>query len=64
MMDDIPNSAFPVSDGMQVIIFRRKGFWYPVEYPADYTNWADEAERNPGTTKIETLDGEVLWQPS
>ena len=46
---------------MKIIIFHREGYFYPTEYPADYDNWQAEADRNPGTTKIETIDGEVLW---
>lgn len=45
-----------------VVIFRRGEFWYPVEYPAAYANWQAEALRNPGTTQIETAQGEVLWR--
>lgn len=46
---------------MVIIIFRRGDFWYPTEYPANYANWQAEADRNPGTTQIETAQGKVLW---
>lgn len=46
---------------MVVIIFRREGCWYPTEYPADHSDWQAEADRNPGTTQIETAQGKVLW---
>lgn len=49
---------------MKVIIFRRVDGWYPTEYPVDYSNWQAEADRNPGTIKIETVEGEVLWESS
>lgn len=47
---------------MQVVIFFRKDHWYPTEYPKDYSDWQAEADRNPGTTRIETWDGDVLWE--
>lgn len=47
---------------MQVIIFHRVDGWYPTEYPANYSDWQAEADRNPGTIRIETWDGECLWQ--
>ena len=46
---------------MRVIIFHRGEFWYPTEYPATYSDWQAEADRNPGTTKITDADGDVLW---
>lgn len=47
---------------MRTIIFIRDGFFYPTEYPADYSNWQAEADRNPGTLRIEDIDGNVLWE--
>lgn len=47
---------------MQVIIFHRGDFWYTVEYPLDYSDWQIEADRNPGTTKIENWNGDILWE--
>lgn len=46
---------------MKVIIFFRKEGWYPTEYPINYNDWAAEAQRNPGTIRIEDADGRVLW---
>lgn len=47
---------------MKVIIFHREDGWYPTEYPVEYSNWQAEAERNPGTIKIESIYGETLWE--
>lgn len=47
---------------MKVIIFRREEGWYPTEYPHDYSDWQAEADRNPGTLRIETVEGDVLWE--
>lgn len=52
------------SRGFVPIIFHREGFFYPIEYPRNYTNWQAEADRNPGTTKITNAAGKVLWLPS
>jgi hypothetical protein len=43
------------------IVFRRKGGFYLTEYPADYSDWQAEANRNPGTIRIESIDGTTLW---
>lgn len=46
------------------ILFFRADTFYPIEYPLEYSNWAAEAERNPGTVRIEDgVTGEVLWVP-
>lgn len=49
---------------MRTIVFFREGSFYFTEYPTDYSDWAAEAERNPGTIRIEDMAGTVLWQPS
>lgn len=50
---------------MRVVIFFRDNMFYPTEYPAGYADWQHEADRNPGTTRIEDgVTGEVLWLPS
>lgn len=46
---------------MRVILFFREDMFYPTEYPIDYTDWQAEADRNIGTIKIETVEGEILW---
>lgn len=46
---------------VQIIIFFRGSYFYATEYPSGYSNWNAEAARNPGTTRIETLEGRVLW---
>ena len=48
---------------MRSIVFRRADMFYVVEYPSDYTDWQAEADRNPGTVRIETLSGGKLWPP-
>lgn len=48
---------------MQAILFFRQEGFYVTEYPVGYSNWAAEAARNPGTKRIETAAGKVLWTP-
>lgn len=45
-----------------VVIFFREEGWYPMELP-EASDWAEHAALNPGTLRIETLDGDVLWRP-
>lgn len=45
----------------KVILFFRKDGFYPTGYPKDYSDWAAEAARNPGTIRIEDIHGRVLW---
>lgn len=53
-----------MDEQMKPILFFREGMFYPTEYPASYSDWAAEAERNPGTVRIEDgMTGEVLWLP-
>ncbi len=47
---------------MKTILFFREGGFYPTEYPEHYSNWAAEAQRNPGTIRIEDMKGNVLWR--
>lgn len=47
---------------MRTILFFREGTFYPTEYPANYSNWQAEADRNPGTIRIEDIKGKVLWK--
>lgn len=44
------------------ILFFREDCFYPTEYPAGYSDWQAEADRNPGTIRIEDLKGNVLWK--
>lgn len=44
------------------ILFFREDCFYPTEYPIGYSDWQAEADRNPGTTRIEDLKGNVLWK--
>jgi hypothetical protein len=47
------------------IIFFRGDHFYPTEYPASYSDWQAEADRNPGTTKImDGVTGKLLWLPT
>ena len=49
---------------VRLIIFFRDNMFYPIEYPASHKDWQAEADRNPGTTRIEDgITGEVLWLP-
>jgi hypothetical protein len=44
-----------------VIFFRREG-WYPVEVSED-EDLGKHVELNPGTLRIEDIEGRVLWRP-
>jgi hypothetical protein len=46
----------------QTVIFFREGFFYPVMGRPD-EDWSKHAELNPGTLRIESMDGEILWRP-
>lgn len=53
-----------------VAIFFRGDRWYPIELraPADcgrtlQQQATDQAELNPGTTRVEDIHGNVLWRP-
>jgi hypothetical protein len=51
-----------MGEAMKPIVFFRGDMFYPVDYPAGYSDWGHEADRNPGTTRIEDgVTGEVLW---
>jgi hypothetical protein len=45
---------------MKVYIFFRGGMFYPVEYLTD-NDARDGAVLNIGTTKVETVEGKVIW---
>ena len=49
-----------------ITIWRRENGWYPVEIP-DSMCTEEELEKhaalNPGTLKIEDINGKTLWQP-
>ncbi len=44
----------------ETVIFRREGMFYPIVGTA-CEDWSRHAELNPGTQRIETLDGRQLW---
>lgn len=44
------------------VIFFREGFFYPLMVYED-EDLSVHAELNPGTLRIEDLDGNVLWRP-
>ncbi len=49
---------------MRTVIFFREGHFYPIDLPDGQDgpeHIADHAELNPGTLRVEGLDGEVLW---
>ena len=45
---------------VQTVIFFREGMFYPVEGRAN-EDWAEHARLNPGTLRVESIDGVVLW---
>jgi hypothetical protein len=54
-----------MSEGMPILIFFRAEGFYPVEALPDRdlkTQAADHAELNPGTLRVEDIEGNVLWQ--
>jgi len=46
---------------MNTYIFHRDDGWYPVEEVSD-EKVLTHVPLNPGTRKIETADGRVIWQ--
>lgn len=46
---------------MQVYIFFREGMFYPIEEEND-EKVLKHVELNPGTLKIETIDGRVIYE--
>lgn len=56
----MPAGFYEEEDCETVVFFRSEGF-YPVLYPKEHDAWEQEAANNPGTTRIEKLDGTVLW---
>lgn len=49
-----------MSEERQVYIFVRDRFFYPVELKDDYEA-ARHAILNPGTTRVEDINGRVVW---
>lgn len=43
-----------------IFIFFRDSGWYPIDRPSIDAAIAD-AFNNPGTRKVETVDGELIW---
>jgi hypothetical protein len=48
---------------MKTYIFFREGFFYPVEEESDEKVLA-HVSMNPGTLRVETIDGKVLYDAS
>ena len=46
---------------VRVYIFHRAEGWYPLTLPIN-DDLAAHAARNPGTVRIEDIDGNVLWR--
>lgn len=46
---------------MNVYIFFREGFFYPVEEESD-EKVLEHVPLNPGTLKVETIDGRVIYE--
>lgn len=45
----------------RIYLFFRGGFFYPLEL-ADDADAIANAECNPGTSRVEDLDGNVVWR--
>lgn len=45
----------------EVFLFFRKGMFYPVEIPRDQV--IANVELNPGTLKVEDIEGNIVWRP-
>lgn len=45
---------------MRVFIFFRAEGWYPVELPSE-SHVLPNVQCNPGTIKVEDMDGNVVW---
>lgn len=61
VFDQIADGLREAARSRLIVFFRADGF-YPTSYPADYSDWQAEADRNPGTLRIEDAQGNVLWQ--
>jgi len=48
---------------ISAVFFREDGF-YILDDLSEDEDWAKHAELNPGTLRIEDINGNVLWQPS
>jgi hypothetical protein len=46
---------------LQIFIFFRKEGWYPIEIPPEQL--IANVEHNPGTLRVEDLDGNIVWRP-
>lgn len=53
---------FPSRDLPKVVIFFREEGWYPIMVRED-EDLAVHAELNPGTLRIEDINGNILWRP-
>ena len=42
------------------LFFREERFFYPIDLPGDWSI-EDNVKCNPGTIRVETVDGKVLW---
>ncbi len=61
MQSDAPQTTLDPTEEWRTYIFYREGMWYPIDLPP--STIADNAERNPGTLRIEdALTGEVVWR--
>lgn len=45
----------------EVFLFFRGPMFYPVEIPRDQV--IANVELNPGTTKVEDIEGNIVWRP-
>ncbi len=53
---------------MKTFIFFRKDGWYPIELPSSLAGKsedeivADNIRYNPGTIKVEDVEGKIIWE--
>lgn len=45
----------------ELFLFFREGHFYPVEIPRDQV--LANVELNPGTLKVEDIEGNIVWRP-
>lgn len=48
------------SELVQTVIFFREDMFYPIAGRAG-EDWAEHARLNPGTIRIEDLEGNIIW---
>lgn len=49
------------SKDLETFLFFREGHFYPVDIPRDQV--LANVELNPGTLKVEDIQGNIVWRP-